>query len=100
MSTTTLRTGALPRGLALVDTFRSFGTIGASFFALVVVEIGCSVSAFLLHLIWAWIKAPDLDALEDARNELILNLDVNEKEYLVGWYQPKEPQFCHAYTCQ
>ena len=38
----------------------------------------------LLHLIWAWIKAPDLDALEDARNELILNLNINEKEYLVG----------------
>ena len=54
----------------------------------------------LNHLIWAWIKAPDLDALEDARNELILNLNANEKEYLVGWYQPKEPQFCHAYTCQ
>lgn len=52
----------------------------------------------LNHLIWAWIKAPDLDILEKARDELILNLNVNEKEYLVGWYQPKEHQFCHAYT--
>ena len=54
----------------------------------------------LNHLIWAWIKAPNLGTLDDARNELILNLNTNEKEYLVGWYQPREPQFCHAYTCQ
>ena len=31
---------------------------------------------------------------------MILSLNNNEKEYLVGWYQPKEPQFCHAYTRQ
>lgn len=43
----------------------------------------------LNHLIWAWIKAPDLDVLEEARNELILNLNTSEKEYLTGWYQPK-----------
>jgi hypothetical protein len=33
---------------------------------------------------WAWIKAPDLDALKDARDKFILNLDVSEKEYLTG----------------
>jgi hypothetical protein len=54
----------------------------------------------LNHLIWAWIKAPDLCALEHARDELILNLNINKKEYLVGWYHPKQPQFCYAYTCQ
>lgn len=54
----------------------------------------------LNNLIWTWIKAPDLDALEKARDDLILSLGVSEKEYLVGWYQPKELQFCHAYTCQ
>jgi hypothetical protein len=52
------------------------------------------------NLIWEWIKAPDLDTLEEARDKLILSLNNNEKEYLVGWYQPKEPQFCHAYTRQ
>jgi hypothetical protein len=54
----------------------------------------------LNHLIWAWIKAPDLDVLEEARSELILNLNTSEKECLTGWYQPKERQFCHAYNCQ
>jgi hypothetical protein len=54
----------------------------------------------LINLMWAWIKAPDLDALKDARDKFILNLDVSEKEYLTGWYQPKEPQFCYAYTSQ
>jgi hypothetical protein len=44
-------------------------------------------------------KAPDLDALETARNTLVLSLKNDEKEYLTGYYQPKEPQFCHAYTC-
>ena len=53
-----------------------------------------------IHLIWKWIEAPDRDALEIARDELILSLKVAEKEYLVGWYQPKEPQFCKAYTSQ
>jgi hypothetical protein len=52
------------------------------------------------NLIWKWIKAPDFDTLEEARDKLILSLNDNEKEYLVGWYQPKEPQFCHAYTRQ
>ena len=45
----------------------------------------------LNNLIQAWIKAPDLDTLEERRDELILNLSVNEKEYLVRQYQPKEP---------
>jgi hypothetical protein len=34
----------------------------------------------LNHLIWAWIKAPDLSTLEDAREELILNLNITELE--------------------
>ena len=54
----------------------------------------------LIDLIWKWIKAPDLDKLEDARNMLILSLKVSEKEYLTEYYQPKEPQFCRAYTSQ
>jgi hypothetical protein len=52
------------------------------------------------NLIREWIKAPDFDTLEDARNKLISRLTISDKEYLVGWYQLKEPQFCHAYTRQ
>jgi hypothetical protein len=54
----------------------------------------------LVDLIWKWIKAEDLEKLEIARKKLIFALNNNEKEYLVGYYQPKEPQFCHAYTSQ
>ena len=50
-------------------------------------------------MIWSWIRRlPDLEALEVARTKLILNLRVDEKEYLVNYYQPKERQFCRAYT--
>ena len=52
----------------------------------------------LVNIIWSWIKAPDPEALEVARTKLILNLRVDEKEYLVNYYQPKERQFCRAYT--
>src|SRR6266487_2143327 len=52
------------------------------------------------NLIWEWIKAPDFDTLEEARDKLIFSLNNSDKEYLVGWYQPKEPQFCHACTRQ
>jgi hypothetical protein len=52
----------------------------------------------LVDLIWTWIKAPDLKALESARDRLILRLRNDEKEYLVEYYQPKEPSFARAYT--
>jgi len=54
----------------------------------------------IVDLIWEWIEVPTLEGLETARNKLILALNHDEKEYLTGWYQPKEPQFCKAYTCQ
>jgi hypothetical protein len=38
----------------------------------------------LNHLIWAWIKAPDLQSLKEARENLILSLNISEKEYLVS----------------
>ena len=38
----------------------------------------------LINLMWAWIKAPDLDALEDTRDKFILNLNINKKEYLIS----------------
>ena len=54
----------------------------------------------IIDLIWKWIEAPTLDILDTARDSLILALKSDEKEYLTGWYQPKESQFCKAYTCQ
>jgi hypothetical protein len=54
----------------------------------------------LVTLMWSWIKAPDLEALTTARDKFILALRTDEKEYLVGYYQPKEPSFCSAYTCR
>jgi hypothetical protein len=54
----------------------------------------------IVDLIWKWIEAPTLDALDTARDALILAPRSDEKEYLTGWYQPKESQFCKAYTCQ
>ena len=52
----------------------------------------------LVDLIWTWIKAPDLQTLDSAREKLILRLHDDEKEYLVEYYQPKEPSFARAYT--
>ena len=54
----------------------------------------------IINLIWKWIEAPTIEQLESARDSLILTLNQNEKEYLTSYYQPKEPQFCKAYTCQ
>jgi hypothetical protein len=36
--------------------------------------------------------------LETNRNKLIQALESKEKEYLTGYYQPKEHSFCRAYT--
>ena len=55
----------------------------------------------IADLIWEWIEVPTtFEGLETARNKPIIALNQDEKEYLTGWYQPKEPQFCKAYTCQ
>ena len=54
----------------------------------------------IVDLIWKWITASTIEKLNTARNQLIFALDPDEKEYLIGYYQPKEPQFCHAYTSQ
>jgi hypothetical protein len=52
----------------------------------------------VVDLLWKWIKALDLDALDASRDALILALRDDEKEYLTNYYQPKEPSFCRAYT--
>ena len=52
----------------------------------------------LYDLVWKWVKSMDLDLLDTARDNLILDLKVDEKEYLTGYYQLKEHSFCRAYT--
>jgi hypothetical protein len=54
----------------------------------------------LVDLIWKWLKALTVDTLEEARTKLILELKVEEKEYFIGFYQPKERQLCRVYTKQ
>jgi hypothetical protein len=49
-------------------------------------------------MIWNWIKADDFSALETNRNKLIPALESREKEYLIGYYKPKEHSFCRAFT--
>jgi hypothetical protein len=41
-----------------------------------------------------------VNALEEARTKWILKLKVEEKEYFIGFYQPKERQLCRVYTKQ
>jgi hypothetical protein len=36
----------------------------------------------IIDLIWEWIEAPTLEKLETTRDELILSLNQEEKEYL------------------
>ena len=52
----------------------------------------------LIALINRWIKASDLEALKTARITLLSRLQRQERHYLRSFYQPKESQFCHAYT--
>jgi hypothetical protein len=52
----------------------------------------------LVDLLNRWVKSPDLEALENARKKLLSCLCSPERAYLRDFYQPKEPQFCRAYT--
>jgi hypothetical protein len=51
-----------------------------------------------LDLIWKWVKAPSLEDLNDARQQLLDHLRPPERIYLTSYYEPKEPLFCRAYT--
>jgi hypothetical protein len=50
-----------------------------------------------LNLIWNWVKAPDIEALETARQALLDHIRPAEHIYLTNYYEPKEPSFCSAY---
>ena len=52
----------------------------------------------LISMIWDWVKAPSVKELDEHRSKLLEALDNREVEYIQGYYQPKESQFCRAYT--
>ena len=52
----------------------------------------------LVNLLNHWVTAPDLEALKNTQKQLLSRLCSQERTYLWDYYQPKEPQFCHAYT--
>ena len=51
----------------------------------------------IIDKINAWVKA-DIDSLDEKRDELLKELHADEQAYICKNYQPKEPQFCRAYT--
>jgi hypothetical protein len=51
-----------------------------------------------LNLIWNWVKAPDIEALETVQQALLDHICPAERIYLTNYYEPKEPSFCSAYT--
>jgi hypothetical protein len=51
-----------------------------------------------VDLLWRWIKAHDLGSLDQCRKELYEALHPAEEAYMKKFDQPKEPQFCRAYT--
>jgi hypothetical protein len=52
----------------------------------------------LVDLLNQWVKAPNMESLENTRKTLLSRLCIQERTYLWGYYQPKELQFCQAYT--
>jgi hypothetical protein len=52
----------------------------------------------IIDLIWAWVKAPDIESLDKGRDELFKALYKKEQVYISEYYQEKEPQFCRTYT--
>ena len=51
----------------------------------------------IIDKINAWVKA-DINSLDENCSELLAELCDEEKKYICDFYQPKEPQFCRAYT--
>ena len=48
--------------------------------------------------IWDWIKETTVTGMEERRERLVEEVGESEKTYLRTHYQPKESQFCKAYT--
>jgi hypothetical protein len=49
-------------------------------------------------MIWSWVMTPSIKVLDECRSKLLKALDSGEAGYIQGYYQPKEQQFCRAYT--
>jgi hypothetical protein len=49
-------------------------------------------------MIWNWVMAPSIKALDEYRTKLFKALHSEEAGYIEDYYQPKEQQFCRAYT--
>jgi len=54
----------------------------------------------LTDYIWDWVKSSTVTVLEERRERLLMELKTSEREYLITFYQSKEPQFIRAYTKQ
>jgi hypothetical protein len=48
--------------------------------------------------LWRWIQAETDDELLKARTEFMRMLRAPERQYILTFYQPKEPQFVHRFT--
>ena len=48
----------------------------------------------LVNLLNQWVKAPGLEALENARKKVLSRLRSDDRTYLRTFYEPKERQFC------
>jgi hypothetical protein len=49
-------------------------------------------------MIWDWVQAPSVEELEKCRSKLLKALHGIEAQYIENYYQPKEFQFCRAFT--
>ena len=49
-------------------------------------------------MIWDWVQAPSVEELENCRSKLLKALHGIEVQYIESYYQPKEFQFCRAFT--
>lgn len=81
---------------ALIKGAFNFQAIVA--FGVLSVHIISSLSLTILNLVAVRSNIHNLDLLDLSRDNIILALQDNEKEYLTNYYQPKEPSFCRAYT--
>ena len=52
----------------------------------------------LISMIWGWVQATSIEELNKYRTKLLEALEHEEANYITNYYQPKEYQFCRAYT--
>src|SRR5436305_2822188 len=52
----------------------------------------------LISMTWGWVQATSIEELNKYRTKLLEALEHEEANYIMNYYQPKEYQFCQAYT--